>query len=1548
MTTAPEVRPSTLQGALRAHAAQRPGQRVYGFLASEGAPVEWITYGELDRQAAGIASHLLDGGAAGDRVLLAHPPGLGFVAAFFGALQAGMVPVPVYTPEEARRSRGSERLTAIARDCNARLGLSAASTLEKGSLSDPALAGIEWTATDDLDEREPRELPNVRDDAVAYLQYTSGSTGTPKGVMVSHANVLHNAGVIADRWGHDESTLAAIWLPTFHDLGLVLGVLEPLCAGFPSLLLSPLEFVRRPLHWLEAISHHRATTTGAPNFAFELCVAKSDEAERAALDLGSVSSICNGAEPIRPRTLDRFAKAFTPAGLRAEAMRPSYGLAEATLVVSTSSPKEGVATVRELEDGARRAVAVGSVLTGQRVEVVDPGTRMPRPQGEEGELWVSGPSVCGGYWGRPEESRETFRALLATDDSAPFLRTGDLGFVDEHQRLYVTGRLKDLIIVRGRNVYPQDVEWTVEDAHESLRPGCGAAFSIDAGEEEEQLAILHEVDASRMSDPAEVIARVRRAVAAEHGIKPTTVVLVEPRTLTKTSSGKIARAACREALLTGRLATVSEWAGRPADTPAIEAPSAAEHAPAGMAEALTAWLLQRVADLAELPLEEADAARPLAELGLDSADLVTIATEVEQRVGRRLPTGVLYTYPTIRDVVGYLTGASTREQPRRRRRDRDEPIAIVGMACRLPGARDVGEFWALLRDRRDAISEVPSTRWDVEEYYDPEGGTPGKMVTRWGGFLDDVDEFDASFFGIGNREARSMDPQQRIALEVVWDALADAGIAPEALSLTQTGVFMGVSSFDYMKIIEVLAPRDIVGNAATTVANRVSYLLNANGPSFALDSACSSSLVAVHQACQSLLSGESDCAIAGGVNVILIPDTTAAFSQAGVMAPDGRCKPFDAAADGTVRSEGCGAVLLKRLSDAVADGDSVRAVIRGSAVNNDGRSNGLGAPNGLAQQAVIHAAHLAAEVRPQDVGFLEAHGTGTYLGDPLEVEALAAVFRGADPDGRRCYLGAAKANIGHTEPAAGVAGLVKAVLVLEQGEIPGQINFETPNPLIDLEGTRLAIPSATTAWDFDRGARVAGVSAFGAGGTNAHVVVGEAPAPVRAPRQAPRASQLLCLSAHKPRALNELAQRYVEVLESEPDLASVCFSAATGRSHQRHRVALTGGTCSSVAQQLRELANHEEPEEDASQAAPAPRVAFLFPGQGSAYAGMGNSLHRTEPSFIEAIERCEDLLRGELDKPLLTLLDPASGTDLSAPLHQPVLFAVEYAVASMWMAWGIQPAAVLGHSLGEYVAACVAGCLTLAEGLALTAERGRLQERSGPAREGEMIAVIGDPAEVLAEVEPYRDVASVAAVNGPSNVVISGTAAAMADVGAALEGRGMLIAPLRTGGAGHSPLLDPILPEFERAASGLSFAAPRLPFVSNVTGRPFEAGDRPDAAYWASHMRQPVQFKDGVDSLARLGCNVFLEAGPGSTLIKLSRRCLPPDEGARRLPTMAHDRDDLEVTLESLATLYHAGVEIDWHAFYAGADVRRLRLPGYPWQRRRFWATDLARAVPAI
>ncbi|MGW1605706.1 SDR family NAD(P)-dependent oxidoreductase, partial [Streptomyces eurythermus] len=943
-----------------------------------------------------------------------------------------------------------------------------------------------------------------------------------------------------------------------------------------------------------------------------------------------------------------------------------------------------------------------------------------------------------------------------------------------------------------------------------------------------------------------------------------------------------------------------------------------------------------------------DPAAPLAAQGLDSLAAVDLHRRLTARTGLDLPVGLAYDCPTVQDLTARLLAEvhGTPDSPAEPAGDPDpgEPVAVVGMGCRFPGGiASPADLWRLLTDGGEVLTGFPRDRgWDLDALYHEDPEVPGSTYVRSGGFLDTAAEFDADFFGISPREALGTDPQQRLVLETSWQALEDAGIDPTTLRGTPAGMFLGAEIQEYGPRLhdapDGLDAYLLAGNANSVISGRVAYVLGTEGPAVTVDTACSAALVAVHLACRSLRQGESSLALAGGVAVMGGPGVFTAFGRQRGLAPDGRCKAFSADADGTGFAEGVGVLVLERLSDARRNGHRVLALIRGSAVNQDGASNGLTAPSGPAQQRLIRRALADAGLTAADVDVVEAHGTGTRLGDPIEATALLATYGQDRPADAPLLLGSVKSNLGHTQAAAGAAGLIKTILAMRHGRVPATLHVDAPTPHVDWSSGAVELVTTQRPWPETGRARRAGVSSFGVSGTNAHVIL-EHPGPepeseTSGPdaRPAPPAGTPLpfTLSARGEAALRARAADLLP-LADEAGLLDLAHSLATTRAALPDRAVLVAADRAELRAALHDLASGATP--------PTARadgdLAFLFTGQGSQRPGMGRELAAAHPVFADALDDICAHFDLQLARPLKEILFADPGTPEAGLLHrteyaQPALFALEVALYRLLESWGLTPDQLAGHSVGEIAAAHVAGVLTLQDATILVAARGRLMQALPEG--GAMLAVRAAEDQVTPLLTART---GIAAVNGPGAVVVSGDAADVEVIAAELAARGHDSKRLRVGHAFHSPLMEPMLAEFRRIAHVLDYAEPRLPVVSTVTGGPVTAELR-DPEYWVEHVRAKVRFHDAVRSLADAGTRTFLEVGPDAVLSALGPDCTDVP-GTAFLPVLRRERPEPREALTALAAAHARGVPVDWRRHFAGLGGRRIDLPGYPFQRRRFW-----------
>jgi acyl transferase domain-containing protein/acyl-CoA synthetase (AMP-forming)/AMP-acid ligase II/acyl carrier protein len=1565
----------TLVELLSKRAELQPEKTAFIFLEEGEREGGSFTYKELDLRARSIAAKLQSLNLKGERALLIYESGLEYLDSFFGCLYAGVISVPLHLPG---KNKSLSRISAIAKDSDAKVILSTreiSGELKNEFVKDEVLKNLQWIETELIKNTESENFKEagITSDTLAYLQYTSGSTGIPKGVMVNHENLLTNLEIIDKSHPHNDKSVMVTWLPIHHDMGLIYGILLPYYCGYPCYFMTPQAFVQKPFRWLKAISKYRGTHNAAPNFAFELCVNKTSVEQKKTIDLSSWTTAMNAAEPVRAETLIRFADYFSECGFKLKNFSPGYGLAEGTLILSTtftdsepvlkrfddrSIEKNNIAAAAKADDTISKIHAGHSnSIEDTRIAIVNPVTLLECGEGEIGEVWASGKSIAQGYWMREDATKETFRAHIADTNEGPFLRTGDLGFISDNE-LYITGRHKDLIIIRGQNHYPQDIEYTVEASHQAFRLGCVAAFSFEENGEE-HLGIVQEIQKNFAEEfkAEEAVKAIRKAVSEEHDLQVYSITLIKPGTVPKTSSGKIQRKACKAGVEENNLEVIVKWNHnglkdfRIADNQVNATLEKTEESKNSLQikfnltkSNLCEWLAVRISEMMQIKKDSIDLNEPFAVYGMDSLKAVQLSGDLETLLERELPSALVYDYPNINSLAGFLSADSSESEIKTDSKEKsegkiksNEPVAIIGIGLRFPEANDVNEFWNNLISGKDSIRQIPDGRWDKNSL--------NNSTVTYGGFVDDTDKFDPVFFGISPREAVQIDPQQRFALEVAWQALEDAGINPIELAGTDAGVFMGICTYDYARYSsgrkELFDVYTGTGTSLSIAANRLSYFFDFRGPSISIDTACSSSLVALHTACESLRSGQSTIALAGGVNLLLAPDWNIVFTEADMLAPDGKCKTFDKDADGYVRSEGCGIVVLKKLSDAQRDGDRIYSVIMGSAINQDGRSNGLTAPNGPSQVAVIKKALDNADVKPNEINYLETHGTGTPLGDPIEVNSLSeALSKGRKKD-ETLWIGSVKTNIGHLEAAAGIAGVIKTSLALFKKEIPKHLNFNNLNPEIHTKETNVKVADKNIEWKEDK--RLAGVSSFGFGGTNAHIILQNAPEEVSKNLKS-KPYSLLTLSAKSENVLNELLNKYEKFLDGDSQIKSedICYSSNRRAAHN-HRLAIV---CSDTDDLKKEILNYRKRKDSFDiirgtvKINHTPKIAFLFPGQGAQYIGMGKELYDTHPLFRKTINRCDEILRNYLEKSLLEVLfyekDETANPINETMYTQPALFAVEYALAQLWMSWGIKPSLMMGHSAGEYIAACLAGVFSLEDGLKLVTERGRLMETL--TSNGEMYTIFADELTAKNAVRGFEDSVSVASINSPFKTVISGNRDSLAKILPKFDKEQIEYKKINVSIASHSPLMETMIEEFRKVCNTVKYSSPNIPVVSNITGE-VVTGRISNADYWCEHIMSSVRFSESIIACVKYGCDTFIDLGPKPTSIGMAQETVM-DSGINWLPSFKKNFTAWETMLQGLGKLFAAGAEPDWNNFDREFSHKLISLPNYPFQKQRYWISE--------
>jgi amino acid adenylation domain-containing protein len=1482
-----------------------------------------VSYGELERRSARLAGRLRRLGVGVDvPVGIAVENRAEMVVALLAILRAGGAYVPL-DPAYPR-----SRLRYMVEDTGLRILLTQeriAPRLDLGDLRTVLLDTGEPPAGGEGEAAPPPAAPRPED--LAYVIYTSGSTGRPKGVMVHHRGLLNLTLTFRDffRLGPDERVLMLLSLSFDASVG---DVFPALVAG-AGIVLHPEPGALGGRELQELCERHRATVLELSAAFWQQWLADLAGRPDGRVPPSLATLIAGGDSITAEATRAWFSLSEAPGRLL-----HNYGPTEAT--VCSSSQHVAKEEADRLPAGR---LPIGRPVPNVRVAVLDARLR-PMSPGVPGELAIGGRGLARGYLGRPAATAERFVPDPAGEvPGARIYRTGDLARWLADGRIEFLGRRDHQLKIRGFRIEPGEVEAALLE-HPAVAEAAVVGERDDRGG---QRLVAYVVAANGSDRPGGSELRGYLAGRLPEHMVPSLVVAMDRLPLNE--NGKVDRARLPRPA-GGRPALESEYAPPQDD------------------------LQERIGALwAEvLGVERVGIHDNFFELGGTSLSLIRLQGRLREALGVEVPAADLFRYPTVAALAERWGG----DRPRQASAAAMEPgrpapsegagsraVAVIGMAGRFPGAGSVEELWSRLMDGLEGIRPLTGDELTAEGVGPELRADPAFVAVR--GVLDGYDLFDAAFFGISPREAELIDPQHRLALETAWAALEAAGYAPGTHS-DAVGVFAGVGRPGYYVHNVLPNPQAVraVGYAQTTFGNdkdfaptRISYKLDLRGPSVSIQTACSTSLVATHLACRSLRDGDCDVVLAGGATVPVPHRTGYLFEPGAIFSSDGHCRPFDERAEGTVPSAGVAFVVLKLLDRALADGDTIHAVIRGSAINNDGAAKvGYSAPGVEGQAAVIRAALRDAGVEPGSIGYVEAHGTGTALGDAIEVAALREVFGDHPPPEGRRLLGSLKSSLGHMDTAAGVGGLIRAVLAVKHGRVPPTLHFTRPNPELGLERSGFEVRSTPTDWPATGAPRRAGVSSFGIGGTNAHVVVEEPPAPVAT--EAGRPCELLVLSARSADALERATARLAEALErpGAAELADAAHTLQVGRRAFAHRRALVCRDPGEAAAALRSRDPETVRTAFVDSGAPASATIFLFPGGGAQYAGMGRGLYRHEPTFRRVFDRCADVLQGELPEApelgkrldLRSLVFPdevrreASERALRRPSRgMPALVAIELALTELWASYGVLPAALLGHSLGECTAACVAGVMALEDVVRLAALRGRLLE-SLPA--GAMLSVALSEAELRSRLDPSL---TVAVVNQPEISTVSGPVAAIDRLQARLAGEEVSCRRVHMDMAAHSPMVDAILPGFTDFVRAIPLREPRLPLISNVTGRWLSPREATDPEYWARQLRATVRFADGLHTLAEWdgdgGRRIYLEVGPGNGLTTLLRQ--QPGAGRVRAETsIRHPRDeraDRAFFLESAGALWLGGVAVDWRSGRGGERRRRVLLPSYPFDRQRYW-----------
>ncbi|KAF7552870.1 hypothetical protein G7Z17_g4009 [Cylindrodendrum hubeiense] len=1473
-----------------------------------------ITYTKLNARANRLARVLVERGVKPrDMVGVALERSIDLVVAILAVLKTGSAYVPIDPafPEM--------RISQMMDDAGPSLIVAEPTTLDAVSLWKDLCLNIDEVLNNDNSNMSSggdssNLLIDVGSEDLAYVMYTSGSTGKPKGVEMGHGS-LSNLLLSSERdlGCKKEDRMLAVTTISF-DMAFMELFLPLLCGAM--VVIAQAEEVRNPRALIRLMGLHEISIMQGTPVAWQMLL------ESGWTGNPRLTTMLSAGDALSRRLAERLLDC-------GDVLWNLYGPTETTYATNWK--------VRRGED-----MLIGVPNANGRLYVLDEDMS-PVPLGSSGELYIGGASVARGY--RNNEELTQSRFLDNPFHEGRFYRTGDLACFTEPGQLCVLGRIDSQVKVRGYRIEAGDVEAAIID-HEYL---SGAAV---VSRDERLVAYC-------VRDTKVLVAEEVSTMALDSILRPWLAerlpaymvpqLFVELDALPISLNGKIDRKA-----LPDPVAVVVPVA--PAVTVTVSHPTTAKTNTEMEERVLAIW--KQVLGHGSISIND-----NFFEVGGDSMRVVRVTVELEKQLGVAVSPAVLFEHYTAKALAAYLASSDNNgPEPIRaqQRSTNNEDIAIISMACRLPG--DIAtpeEYWELLKNGGDAIVDVPKDRWDADALYDADPDAVGKTYCRRGGFISTIDSFDAPFFGISPREARALDPLQHMVLETCWEGFERAGYTMDRLRGSQTGVFIGTSGIPAHNSLNASATRNladldgytVTGSAGGTLSGRVSYVLGLEGPAMTLDTACSSSLVTTHLACSALRQGECDMAVSGGVSLMLNPGLHVEFSGLRGMSPDGSCRAFEAETQGTGWGEGSSVVVLKRLSDAQRDGDKIHAVLRGTAVNHDGRSASLTAPSGPAQQRLIRSALAVAGLQPGDIDYIEAHGTGTKLGDPIEGTALAEVFGRTRSNAEPLWIGSAKSNLGHTQAAAGLVGMIKVVLAMRNSTLPQTLHVATPTPAVDWKRANMAVVQEKRPWlSNENRLRRAGISAFGIGGTNAHAIVEEPPCQIVESDNITALAPLpLCvpfvLSGHTDAALRQQAEklhRFISTSTTDQDrLGDVAYSLATSRTHFKRRLVLMAADKAELLEKLASVAQPSSFMLPVSNNANEPRLAMLFTGQGSQRPGMGKGLYETYPVFRDALDTIVAEFTG-LEAPLLDIMWAEPGSDTAALLNrtdfaQPALFAVEVALWRLWQSWGVQPEYVLGHSVGELAAAHVAGILDLSDACRLVAARGRLMQAL-PSN-GKMASLEASAAEVTAAIQQlgYQGKVDIAGYNTPSQTVVSGDVDAVEGVAANFIGQARKAKMLDVSHAFHSHHMDDMLEAFRAVAETVRFSPPQFGVVSSLTGKLAEAGQLEQPEYWVQQARSAVRFSDGMQTLSNQGINVFLELGPRPVLCGMGAACLADNtESQTWVPSLIPRKNETTVIQQKVAELHTRNVVVDWAGYFKPFSCQRVELPTYAFQRERF------------
>lgn len=1526
----------------------------------------FISYRDLWNRSYSVAERLRENQVEkGSEVVILCEENEDFLYSFWGCILGGFIAIPI---DVGKDMCNENTLTAIMHGLH-----------NPVLICDIPVEGS-WQCRQFPIQEVKEQIRNCRDytceevstlpEDILYVQYSSGTTNKPRGAAVTRRNVGANTYGIIKQYKADETDRFLSLSPLTHCLGLVAFHFVPIMAKAEHCLMSTKLYMKKPLLWAELIDGYKATRVVSLPFALKHFSNVYQKAQKHfTWDLSSVKSLLLGGEQIHYTLCKEFCDCVRTYGFDMDQISPLYGLSEATLMVSSvaagntakiyrveSETMEIGDTaiceeVKVPEEAEHVYVEIGTVLETVQVSIRDDENR-ELSEGRLGYIYVSGPSVTKGYY----KDEESTNSVYGKEN---WINTGDVGVM--HQKhLLIVGREKELVVANGKKISCVLIEDIIQNRLKNTSyQQCAVCNGIIRNNESEKVIAFIKTDKELVSDwEIGQFISLKQKICADvfEKIGLTISEVVPVARIPQTGSGKVFRRKLSEDYNAGKY---KESVRRLNEMSMAEDRTLKKKYSKHVIEEKIVTNIEN-----RFHVKVMDLNCPIFEYGIVSINIPSFIEELNEDFEVHINVGDVFTYFTVSKLSQYIASLQKQDvvavMPNIKPKEvKEEKLAIVGMSCRFPGgANNVDKFWELLSNGKDGISTIPEDRWDVEKYYDPDNSVPGKAYNKKGGYLDGgIDQFDARFFNISPKEANALDPQQRILLELTWEAFENANFNIEHYNGSNTGVYVGICNNEYYMSqlysgeLSTINPYSLTGCSWSTACGRISYTFGFEGPCASVDTACSSALTALHFACSALQNGEADMQVVAGVNLIESPTTGIGFSKLQATGPDGHCKSFDASANGYARGEGCGVLLIKRLSDAVRDKDDILGVIRSTGMNQDGKSNGLTAPNGEAQQKLIRNTMLRAGVKPDDIDYVEMHGTGTKLGDPIEVNAVASVYGKNRTRDDLLKIGSVKSNIGHLESAAGAASVIKVLLAFKHHVIPGNLHFHVPNPLIDWKESKLEVVDHNTEWEKPDGIRMAAVNGFGFGGSNAHVILEEYKPEETVEKDTNQnevmqdgLDYILKITAQSPDSLEVLIREYYDLLLNANDsqTADIVNTACQGRADLSYRFLVCGSSREELTQRMNSYL------EDGFSAGVICNIdghlqkdrktVFMYTGQGSQYVNMGKMLYETNEVFRTAMDECDVLFQPYL---LRSILDLVYGENADASVlertvfAQPVIFAMEYALSQMWDEFGVTPDIVMGHSIGEYAAAVTAGIMKLADAVKLVAARGRLMDMA-PGH-GKMAAVSADRETVLKLLGDYDKTVCIAASNGKESNVISGVAEDVESVIEAAEKAGYRAKELVVSRAFHSMLMEPVLKDFYAVAKAIDYRESRIRFVSSLYGKELEPGQILDASYWTNHIRAEVKFYDALSSLDEKQNYLFLEVGSNRVLAALAKLTFGDSQ---EIASTLHMKRDVKAYLsQEIAAVYAAGIQIDWEKvpFAGKRSWKKAALPNYPYNRKKYW-----------